>query len=300
MNAGVLVPDALASTGAAYSYCLPLLHGNEPIALLHFTLAAAAPLTVEQRRLFNNLIPAMTLAIEAARPHRSAFIKAEATEAERRRVAQELHDSLAQNIAYLRLKLDQLSGEDALSEITAVQRQLEQMRDVAEQAYQEVRGTLVKLRTENTPGPQTGLQVALPDLVNVFRERTSLQVHLSSAGQPAALLPDQERQALYILREALINVEKHAAASAVKIHLQWSADILLITLEDNGRGFEPALSQRGRDGHFGMDIMHERARALGADLALTSAPGQGTRLALSIPLSTAVAAPTHKKVGVGI
>jgi two-component system nitrate/nitrite sensor histidine kinase NarX len=263
------------ATGNLNSYCLPLVHSNQPIALLQFALAGNAPLSVDQMRFLNNVAPAMELAVEAARPQRSASIQAEATEVERQRIARELHDSLAQNIAYLRLKLDMLIGEDALHEIAAVHQQLEQMRDVADQAYQQVRGTLVNLRPEGSPD----LRAALLKLAKSFDERAGFKVYFSSEGTPFVLA--QEQQVHNIVQEALTNVEKHAGATQVNIGLRWTKDHLEITVTDDGRGFEPASIQA--NGHYGLSIMRERAHSIGAKIKVTSGAGQGTHITLSIP-----------------
>jgi signal transduction histidine kinase len=265
------------------SYCLPLVHCNQPIALLHFSLASKLPITADQKRFLNNVSPAMALAVEAASPQRSASILADATKAERQRIAQDLHDSLAQNIAYLRLKLDQLSGEDALQEIAAVHRQLEQMRDVANQAYQQVRGTLVNLR----PEVASGMQASMANLVKTVSARVIFKINLFSEGVPFDLTQEQEQQALSVVQEALTNVEKHARATLVNIWLHWTKETLLITLADDGCGFDPATVKS--DGHYGLAIMKERAATVGADLVIASYAGQGTRLSLTLPNTKAEA-----------
>jgi signal transduction histidine kinase len=257
-------------------YCMPLVQGEQPIALLHFSLPPGVSPTAEQVHFLNNIAPAVALAVEALRPQRAASIQAEATEAERRRIAKELHDSLAQNLAYLRLRLDQMTGDDAIEEIVAVRHQLEQMRDVANQAYQQVRDTLTTLR----PGKGADLRAAMLDYIRSLGEQVNFKIYLISDGQSYALPPEVERQVLFITQEALANVAKHARATSVNIRLNWSVDGLMIEVADDGQGFK---SQSVPDGHFGLSIMEERAQEIGAQLIITSRVGQGTRLLLSVP-----------------
>ncbi len=89
---------------------------------------------------------------------------------------------------------------------------------------------------------------------------------------------------MYIAREALNNIEKHAAAQNVAIHLQWRDAEFEMILRDDGQGFQPQALNRA-DG-YGMAIMGERSRAIHANLGIKSAPGAGTEISLSLPLSS--------------
>jgi signal transduction histidine kinase len=262
-------------------YCLPLVHGDQITALLHLYLPPTVPLTPSQTEILNSFGPAMALAIDGALPQRSEMIRAAATEAERRRIARDLHDTLGQQIGYLHLKLDQLTGEDALGEIAAVRRELERARDVANEAYEQVRGMLVTLR----PGKSVDLAAALLDLANSAGNRAGFQVQLVSHGQSRALLPSTQGYLVYIFREALNNVEKHARAQKVNIELVWDEAALTVRLSDDGRGFDPGEIQA--DGHFGLKIMQERAGEINGQLKITSRPGSGTEVIFQLPLGLA-------------
>ena len=97
--------------------------------------------------------------------------------------------------------------------------------------------------------------------------------------------PVAEIQLLRIIQEALTNIRKHSQASRAWVRFEADAEGAVITVEDDGRGFDP--SRMGQDGqeHFGLQTMRERAESVGGDLQISTQPGQGTRLTVQLPLS---------------
>ena len=209
----------------------------------------------------------------------SSTIRAASIRAEQHRIACDLHDSLAQNLAYLRLKLDQLSHDDALQEFVAIRQELQLMLEIADAAYEQVQGELVHLYHTSS----SDLPTALLSQARLIASRAGFQVQIASEGVPRTVPPDVQDHLYYILREALTNVGKHAAAKLVRIKLEWATDTLTVTLTDDGCGFEPGASLP--DDHLGLAIMRERAREVNALYALTSRPGVGTQLTLCLPVA---------------
>jgi two-component system nitrate/nitrite sensor histidine kinase NarX len=220
----------------------------------------------------------MALAMDNARPRHVAAVRDAAVEAERRQIAQRLHDTLGQSLGYLHLKLDQLTGDNALQEITAIRQELARMRDIANEAYDQVRGTLATLH----PASSGDLATALLAQARSIGDQASFEIELTSEGQARPLSPPTQHQVLYLIRESLTNVAKHAQARRVVIHLCWTAGNLTIKLADDGRGFEPAGIQP--NGHLGLAIMQERAMQINGFLKLESYPGFGAELTLWLPL----------------
>jgi len=209
----------------------------------------------------------------------SATIRAVSIQAEQHRIARDLHDSLAQNLGYLRLKLDQFSHDNALQQIPAISQDLQRMREIANAAYEQVQEELVRLYYTSS----SDLQTALLSLARLVASRADFQIQFASEGVPRSISPDVQVHLCYLLREALTNIEKHAAARSVRIKLEWAKDTLTVTLADDGRGFEPdtVLS----NGHLGLVIMRERAREVNAQLTLASRPDAGTQLIVRLPLN---------------
>jgi PAS domain S-box-containing protein len=202
-------------------------------------------------------------------------------ERERIRIAHDLHDSLGHSLGYLHLKLDEMASARAFSENAEVRRELGQMRDVTNQAYEVVRGMLAASL------PQTSIDLATALLVQArsVGQRAGFEVQLGTEGEPRSLSPIVQQQLLYLFQEALVNVERHACARQVDINLAWGEDTLTISFSDDGQGLDPEKVRA--DGHFGLAIMQERAQEINGQLSLTSVPNAGTQLVLRLPLETA-------------
>jgi two-component system, NarL family, nitrate/nitrite sensor histidine kinase NarX len=205
-----------------------------------------------------------------------AEIKAVA--AERQRIAQELHDTIAPQLGFLHLELDRLAWETHSPELLNVQGRLAVMRDVAAQSYDGVRAALQGLYVA-TSGD---LACDLAEQARAAGRRAGFKVTTSTRGAPRPLDLNAQRQAFYLFREALTNVEKHACAQHVDLRFTWTHSSLTIDLRDDGLGFNP---QAGRqEGHFGLAIMQERSRDLQGDLTVISRAGAGTSISLALPL----------------
>ena len=208
-------------------------------------------------------------------------IQAEATEAERKRLARDLHDKLAQNLGYLHFKLDQLaaSGEATLTDIESIQTDLEKMRQIADQTYEQVRGTLDSLRDQTKTSDN--LTIALRQQAQAIARRTNLDVKIDCPGGFGPLCPIINRTIIDIAREAIINVDKHAEASCVTISLACKDSDTFLTIIDNGKGFDQSALTPGH--HYGLDIMRERAEEVGGRFQVKSTLGQGTQLKIQFP-----------------
>jgi signal transduction histidine kinase len=267
-----------AETHTAHLHCLPLLIDREPKAVLRFYLPATQPLTDHQARLFGDLVPELALAFENSLLLQSNEKQGELAIKERSRIARNLHDTLGQNISYLRLKLDQLSGERMLGEIIEIRREIERMRDVANESYEQVRDTLAELH----PSSATDLMTTLRQHAGIVSGRAGFAVDWQLDGQERTLKPTVRRNIEFIVREALNNVEKHARAEHVNMSLRWQERDLLLTVADDGIGYSPG--QPNGDDHYGISIMHERAQAIDGQLSIQSVVNQGTEVRLRLPL----------------
>ncbi len=200
----------------------------------------------------------------------------DAAQDERRRISQELHDTLAQQLGYLYLALERMSAGAEMD-----RGQVAQLRDIANDAYEQVRMALTALR----PTPDGSLAGQLYAHARLAGSRAGFEVHVESQGEAQTLSEQAQRRLLYLLREALANVEKHAGARRVDMLLDWQPDSLRVWLADDGRGFAP--NGESAPGHFGMLIMQEHARELHAGLEVASEPGAGTQVTVTLPLPVA-------------
>jgi signal transduction histidine kinase len=216
--------------------------------------------------LFEGVCELVALGIENARSF--SRLRSLAAAEERARIARDLHDRLGQWLTYINLELERVNGSLAVPHP-----ELARLQGDVRSAIDELREALVELRT--TTRSDRPLSVVLAEVVQRFAERTGLHVELSvpdSAGRHFSALVEDEL--LRIAQESLTNIEKHADATAV--HINWSVDGSrgLLTIEDNGRGFDPA--RRVRSTAYGLVGMRERAAAVGAILQIASQRGTGT------------------------
>ena len=123
----------------------------------------------------------------------------------------------------------------------------------------------------------------MSSLLDKFRKQTKLRVELRSTGAGAPLRPEQQLQILFILQEALSNVRKHAEASQVTVSLSDDGEVFVLSVLDNGVGFDLDTVRNKGDGHFGLSIMQERAQRAGLQLDIESTPDAGTMVSLLLP-----------------
>jgi signal transduction histidine kinase len=152
------------------------------------------------------------------------------------------------------------------------------MQVVADEAFDQMRRTLAVLH----PSSDKDLIGALSAHIEVVSNRTQFEVHLENHGDPIALSPLVQRQVLYICREAMYNIEKHANAQHVNIRLVWEEDLLTVKISDDGSGFLP--NEINWENHYGITIMHERADDINGRITINSGLNTGTEVILQLPL----------------
>ena len=205
--------------------------------------------------------------------------------AERRKIAQELHDGLAQELTGVVLALE--GCQRALDKDPALLGpQLAKASRDARATLMDVRQYMTALRQSETGG--LNLPVTLGRLVDDLRRQTGLQVQMEESGQPRELDAVVERAVIRIVGEALRNVAQHAGATTAKVALLYDQDGVVVTVEDDGKGFDVEETFRGAEdrGHFGVVGMRERAEAASGHLVVRSEPGKGSIVRASIPYAT--------------
>ena len=196
---------------------------------------------------------------------------------ERQRIARVLHDTLAQDLSYLRLKLDLVKNQDSLVGILEVQKDLDHMQQVIQSAYDQVRGTLDNL----LPDFQKQLNVSLPELAESICKPAEISLNVSNTGHPKPLSSTTKEHVLAITREALLNAVKYSQSNQFDLKIHWCEHELSVELNDHGVGFEPQDSMK--ENHYGMIFMHENAEAVGAELNIITCKQNGTQVKLKLP-----------------
>jgi len=208
-------------------------------------------------------------------------VKVETSRLEQQRIARDLHDRLSQNLGYLHFKLDQLSSSDqtTLADIQSIQDELERMRQIANHAYEQVRDTVGFLRHADT---SNDLARALQQEVQTVLTRPNLNVTLKLPESLRPLCPLVEQTILDITHEALTNINRHADARHVTVYVTCDEHDAYLTIADDGQGFQPDVQMQVA-GHYGLQIMRERAAEVGGRLEIKSTPGLGTQIQAQFP-----------------
>lgn len=209
----------------------------------------------------------------------------EAQEAERRRVARDLHDSVIQILSAVKFRLQAIEEKLVEKQPTAWRDTLKTKAHL-EKAIKEVRRISRNLRPSELD--DLGLAPALRSLCVEFAERTGVSVDLSITKLPQAIPNDIELNLYRIIQEALGNIEKHSGATQVKLQLTREASQVRAVIRDNGLGFDPLSppDRKGRPPGMGLVDMKERAALLGGHWQLRSTPGEGTEILIEMPLKT--------------
>jgi two-component system, NarL family, sensor histidine kinase DevS len=259
---------------------VPIVVRDEAIGVIgaHDKLGPDLRFTPEDLRLAEVFAARSAIAVDLSRRvARDALRRVvSAQEAERRRLARELHDETGQALTSILLGLRGVEEADGEAELRAA---VTEVRDLVRSTLQDVRQLAVELRPKALD--DFGLVAALERLTQSFGEQTGIAVEF----QPALgeRLPAEIETALYrIVQESLTNIVKHARATSVSIVLTRQGDKVMAIVEDDGVGFEPG---RPRAGGLGLVGMRERVSLLGGRLAVESRPGAGTTFVAEVPLT---------------
>jgi PAS domain S-box-containing protein len=209
--------------------------------------------------------------------------EAEAIDEERRRIAQEIHDGVVQDLAALRLRAS-LWYDWVQASPAQVQAELDELQAILDREIAEIRRAIFALRPVALD--EVGFFPALRQLAADFDNLHQFYVDLHISGAEERLPSALELPLFRIVQEALSNVGKHAQASLVWIGLDLTQDEAVgLTVRDNGLGFHPdSLEEAAHGGHLGLKQMRERVEKTGGTLVVDSQPGQGTEVRVVLPL----------------
>jgi signal transduction histidine kinase len=201
-------------------------------------------------------------------------------EQERRHIARELHDEIGQALTAVKVEL--AYAQRSIESTTGSTTILAAARTITDSAIHQVRDLSYLLHPAALD--EFGLVSALDAHVKSFAKRHEILAELSHDGMDVRLPPETEAAAYRIVQEALNNVAKHARATECRVHLSRAPDMLRITIEDNGAGFDPTAARSADRRGLGLVGIRERASHLKGSVVIDSAPGEGTRLVVELPV----------------
>lgn len=300
----------LATTSEQSILGVPLHEDGQVIGiLLAASLSCAEAFEPRDAQLLQSIAGQATVAIknalliEALNNHRQELQRLSADllaarEAESKRLSRELHDVMGQALSALTINLAKMKQELASGAMSAAEARLDESTSLAAEILSQVRSISLDLRPSMLD--DLGLLPTLRWYVHQFGKRLQIDTRLEAKGIRRRLAPEIETALYRIIQEGLTNVAHHADAQRVAVRLECDGQILTLTLTDDGRGFDRRALAGRNDGRAGLGLLslRERAAAVGGELEVTSAPGEGTCIALRLPCPPAMCedlAPSGKK-----
>ncbi|ODU08075.1 MAG: histidine kinase [Rubrivivax sp. SCN 71-131] len=265
------------SAGWASVVALPIQVQEQLIGELDLFFHAQATLPEAERTHLETLASHLASGMDNLRLH--ALEREAAVAQERTLLARELHDSIAQSLAFLAIQAQLMRRAMAAGDQARMQQAMREIEAGLRESHGDVRELLVHFRTRTN---EADMAHALQATLRKFEHQTGMLPLLSMHDEGLPLPPDMQVQALHIVQEALSNVRKHARASRVWVDV-WKHPAWRVVVRDDGRGFDTAALAPDAEAHVGLRIMAERAARLGATLQVESTPGEGTTVTLQLP-----------------
>ncbi|HEX5850774.1 MAG TPA: PAS domain S-box protein [Rubrobacter sp.] len=255
-------------------YSLPLVSRGSALGAIFFCFPPAGEPGEDEKIFLRAVADQAAVAVENARLFSEA--RGKAALEERQRLARELHDSVSQALYGIALGVE-TARELLPDHPERAEEPLDYATTLAEAGMTEMRALIFELRPESLE--KEGLVAALEKQAAAVQARHGIKVEAEWDREPEATL--EVKEALYrVAQEALHNTVKHARATNVKLKLEELPDVFTLGISDDGLGFEP---HNDFPGHLGLKSMRERAARLGGTLEVTSEPGHGVRILVSIP-----------------
>jgi two-component system NarL family sensor kinase len=265
--------EAASTHGLRCHASVPLYAGDRPLGVMNLAMRGWRRLSRQELDLLTTIADQLGVAIERARLGEQSVEHARADE--RARIARDVHDTLAQGFAAVGLHIE--AGLANLEPGDRAQAALRRALDAARQGLDEARRSITSLR--RSPLENRSLAEALGALSRGFTADTGVRVHVDIA-DVGPLPAEVESELFWIASEALTNVRKHAAARDASLRIDTAHGRVRLTVADTGAGFRP---RRGARRGFGLSGIAARARLVGGRAAITSAPGRGTTVTVTVP-----------------
>jgi two-component system nitrate/nitrite sensor histidine kinase NarX len=256
---------------------VPLVwRGEEALGVLVLGSNSTQAFAQRQQALLETLAGQAALLIQNARL--MVQVEYQAVVDERARLAREIHDGLAQTLAFLKIQASQMQNYLARGEMERLTSSLQASYRTLSDAYIDARQAIDNLRRVPASSPHDWIKQVAAD----FEQSTEIKIDITAFALSIEFPANVQAQLIRIVQEALSNVRKHANAQRVAIHGHQDGDSVLIEVRDDGRGFAP--ENVNGNSHYGLVGMRERAESIGADFQITSQPGSGTVVSLRMPV----------------
>lgn len=275
MNSEVAPLQHCARIGYVGMTSVPVRIHHKVLGEINLFYKSQVSLPAEELELIDTLASHLATAVEGLRA--AALDREAAISGERALLARELHDSIAQSLAFLKIQVQLLRTAMAKNDADKTARALGELDSGLKESIADVRELLLHFRTRTQADD---IDRAVQETLQKFQHQTGLQVSRKVIGEGLPLPQDVQIHVLHVLQEALSNVRKHAGARGVEIEIH-KGDSWRFVVRDDGAGFDEG-GQRS-ELQVGLKIMRERADQIGASVTVDSAVGQGTAITLQVP-----------------
>ncbi len=272
--------SAYFGSGCRRILAVPLSHRGRLLGIYNLFYGSTSEPSPQVLALLETVGALLGLALENARLERANLRAALADE--RQAIAADVHDSIGQSLAYVKMRLPLLQDAIRGCDQTRAESYFDDVRGAVREAHASLRALLTHMRA---PMPARGLAHALAASAEAFRARGGAKLEMAHMLSELSLAPAQEEQVYRIVQEALGNIARHARARHAWVHVERDGPTLEVRVEDDGSGLRTPADDDGS--HYGVSIMRERARRLGGTLELGPRAGRGTCVRLRFPLAAA-------------
>jgi len=277
MNSDIAPLQHCARIGYESLISVPVRMQNKVLGEIDLFYKSQINLAAEEVELMDTLASHLATAVEGMR---AVVLDREAAIAgERSLLARELHDSIAQSLAFLKIQVQLLRSAITKQNSKSTDLALNELDSGLKESIADVRELLLHFRTRTQADD---IERAVQETLQKFQHQTGLHVKRQATGEGLPLPQDVQIHVLHVLQEALSNIRKHANANSVVIEIH-KGDPWRFLVRDDGVGFD---SHNNRSEiNIGLKIMQERANQIGATVDITSLVGQGTTVTLLVPIS---------------
>jgi len=274
---------------------ISLKHDNQTLGIYNLFFEARAEISPQTQTILRLVAQLLGLTLHndrVEREHlRTTVMK------ERQEMVDEVHDAIAQTLAYVKMRLPLLSDAMLSHDDSRSLKYLSEVKIAVGEVHDNLREVMTYFRTRMDP---MGLLHALQSMVDSFFDRTGIALEFRNSTDELNLNEKQEIQVFHIVQEALANIAKYSMAERAIVTIRKSAEGLEFLVEDDGLGIAAPAGSTSQNAakalkpstHFGMEIMQNRSQRLGGSLEVSRIDGGGTRVRLLLPQGSAMSRST--------
>jgi nitrate/nitrite-specific signal transduction histidine kinase len=263
-------------------YAVPLIYNQVVLGGILFGCRTKYCLTEEREKMFRSITSMLSVYLENKNLCRR--IENQATISERQRISREIHDGLAQSIGFINIQLHRLKKMITNNELEKAIQEIDAAKEAVQDSYVELREAIEQLRDIN--GYLHSLCEWMQEYTTNFQRTNGIKVNVDLCQIEKVTLSDEQKvQVTRVIQEIFNNIRKHSQAGNVWLSCHQKENVILLSIEDDGIGFDPALDHKRKYHGNGLVILKERINSIDGDLIIHSSLSKGTKIEIQIPIA---------------